>query len=86
MNEVILQEQMKNLISMLQVLVTVTDTLIAVLDNEGVDVENMSMVIMDANTGEAKTIETSPRQIVGWVKSELGLDESAVTLTKGEPQ
>lgn len=68
------QEKHEAMLNLTLIVMNVAEALIAVIEHEGLTVEDMTLNLQDKDTGEIRELTTTPQQVIAWAKKELGID------------
>ena len=81
-----MNDEIEKLRNMLAILLHISDAMVAVCEHEGMEVDEMTVVMEHQETGEQKEVVTSPRKVIAWVKAELGISASKIEITSSEAE
>lgn len=79
-----MSNEIEKLQNMLAIMLHIADAMVAVCEHEGMEIDEMSLVLAHQETGEQKEVVTSPRKVIAWVKAELGMGASKIEITSSE--
>ncbi len=73
----LMQQKLESLFNLTLIVLSVAEALAAVVQNEEIDVQDMTIAMKNKDTGEIEELVTTPTQVIAWAKQELGINMEA---------